>query len=566
MKAARPQVRGAVRLWLTAGLMVVFAVVLIGRAINLQVMETEFLQSQGEARFLRQVEIPTVRGNILDRNGEPLAVSTPVESVWAHPGELLQAADRIPMLAGLLDTPAEDLERRLTQRAGREFVWLKRRIHPELADQIRELAIPGVFLQREFRRFYPTGEVSAQILGFTNIDDVGQEGLELAYNSWLEGEPGAKRVIKDRLGRVVQNVEMVREARAGRDLTVTLDRRLQYLAFRELKSAVSEFGARSGSVVVMDVTSGELLAMVNVPSYNPNAPSRIAADGLRNRALTDVMEPGSVIKPFALAAVLEAGVAQPDMVIDTSPGHRRVAGHTIRDVRNFGELSVSGLLVKSSNVGVVDLVMDMDARHLWGLYSRFGFGSVSGTGFPGESAGVLRDYERWRQLEQATLSYGYGLSVTPVQLVRAMASIADGGRLRQPTFIVDSDNPPHSVLDPALAQRIARMLEEATGPEGTGWRADVAGYRVAGKTGTSRKVGAGGYHDRYVASFAGFAPVSRPRLAAVVVLHDPSGEQYYGGQVAAPVFGRIMDSALRLFNVPPDDYVTLLTRAEVSHD
>ncbi len=566
MKAARPQVRGAVRLWLTAGLMVVFAVVLIGRAINLQVMETEFLQSQGEARFLRQVEIPTVRGNILDRNGEPLAVSTPVESVWAHPGELLQAADRIPMLAGLLDTPAEDLERRLTQRAGREFVWLKRRIHPELADQIRELAIPGVFLQREFRRFYPTGEVSAQILGFTNIDDVGQEGLELAYNSWLEGEPGAKRVIKDRLGRVVQNVEMVREARAGRDLTVTLDRRLQYLAFRELKSAVSEFGARSGSVVVMDVTSGELLAMVNVPSYNPNAPSRIAADGLRNRALTDVMEPGSVIKPFALAAVLEAGVAQPDMVIDTSPGHRRVAGHTIRDVRNFGELSVSGLLVKSSNVGVVDLVMDMDARHLWGLYSRFGFGSVSGTGFPGESAGVLRDYERWRQLEQATLSYGYGLSVTPVQLVRAMAAIADGGRLRQPTFIVDSDNPPHSVLDPALAQRIARMLEEATGPEGTGWRADVAGYRVAGKTGTSRKVGAGGYHDRYVASFAGFAPVSRPRLAAVVVLHDPSGEQYYGGQVAAPVFGRIMDSALRLFNVPPDDYVTLLTRAEVSHD
>ena len=566
MKTQRPGMQGVVRLWLTAGLMAVLALVLIGRAINLQVMETEFLQSQGEARFLRQVEIPTVRGNILDRNGEPLAVSTPVESVWAHPGELLQAADRIPMLAGLLDTPAEDLERRLTQRAGREFVWLKRRIHPELAEKISELAIPGVFLQREYRRFYPTGEVSAQVLGFTNIDDVGQEGLELAYNSWLEGEAGAKRVVKDRLGRVIQNVEMVREARPGRDLALSLDRRLQYLAFRELKSAVSEFGARSGSIVVMDVTNGELLAMVNFPSYNPNASSRIVADGLRNRALTDVMEPGSVIKPFALAAALESGVAWQDMMINTSPGYREVGGHTIRDVRDFGELSLEGVLVKSSNVGVVDLILDMDARHLWGLYSRFGFGSVSGTGFPGESAGVLRDYERWRQLEQATLSYGYGLSVTPVQLVRAMAAIADDGRLRQPTFMLGSDNPPHSVLDPALARRITAMLEVAAGPEGTGWRANVAGYRVAGKTGTSRKVGAGGYDDRYVASFAGFAPVSRPRLAAAVVIHDPHGEMYYGGQVAAPVFARVMDSALRLFNIAPDDYATLLTRAEVKHD
>ena len=566
MKTQRPNVQGAVRVWLTAGLMAVFALVLIGRAINLQVMETEFLQSQGEARFLRQVAIPTVRGNILDRNGEPLAVSTPVESVWAHPRELLQETDRIPMLAGLLDTPAEDLERQLTQRASREFVWLKRRIHPELAEQIRDLAIPGVFLQREYRRFYPTGEVSAQVLGFTNIDDVGQEGLELAYNSWLEGEPGAKRVVKDRLGRIVQNVEMVREARPGRDLVVTLDRRLQYLAFRELKTAVAEFGAQSGSVVVMDISNGELLAMVNFPSYNPNAPSRVVAEGMRNRALTDVLEPGSVIKPFAVAAAMEAGVARSDMVINTSPGHRQVAGHTIRDVRNFGELTLEGLLVKSSNVGVVDLVLDMDARHLWGLYSRFGFGSVSGTGFPGESAGVLRDYGRWRQLEQATLSYGYGLSVTPVQLVRAMAAVADEGRLRQPTFIRDSDNPTHSVLDPDLARRITAMLEQATGPEGTGWRADVAGYRVAGKTGTTRKVGAAGYDNRYVSSFAGFAPVSRPRLAAVVVIHDPRGEMYYGGQVAAPVFGRVMDSALRLFNIAPDDYATLLTQAGVRHD
>jgi cell division protein FtsI (penicillin-binding protein 3) len=556
-------VQGSIRLWLTAGLLLLGALVMIGRAVNLQVMETEFLQSQGEARYLREVAIPTVRGNILDRHGEPLAVSTPVESVWAHPRELLQAADRLPMLAAMLETPAEDLERRLTQRSAREFVWLQRRIHPELAERIGELNIPGVFLQREYRRFYPTGEVSAQVLGFTNIDDFGQEGLELAYNNWLQGEPGVKRVIKDRLGRVVQDVELIREARPGRDLQLTLDRRLQYMAFRELKTAVVEFGARSGSVVVMDVTSGELLAMVNYPTYNPNSSTR-SSEGLRNRALTDVLEPGSVIKPFALAAALEAGVATSDLIVDTSPGHVVVAGHTIRDVRNFGALSVSDLLVRSSNVGVVDLVLKMDARHLWGLYSRFGFGSVSGTGFPGESAGVLRDYERWRKLEQATLAYGYGLSVTPTQLVRAMGAIADQGRLRQPTFIINSDNPPHSVLDPRLARELANMLEEATGPQGTGTRARVAGYRVAGKTGTSRKVDSGGYGDRYVASFAGFAPASRPRLAIAVVIQDPGGELYYGGQVAAPVFARVMGSALRLLNIPPDDFDTLLVQAD--HD
>ncbi len=563
MKANPAPERGLIRLWVTAGLMLLAGLAVLGQAIKLQVMETEFLQGQGEARFLRQVAIPTVRGNIVDRNGEPLAVSTPVDSVWAHPGELLQAADRIPMLAVALDTSAEELERRLTQRAGREFVWLQRRIHPETADRIRDMEIPGVFMRREYRRFYPTGEVSAQLLGFTNIDDIGQEGLELTYNSWLQGEPGAKRVIKDRLGRTVQNVEMVREARAGRNLELTIDRRLQYLAFRELKAGVVEFGARSGSVVIMDIPTGEVLAMVNFPSYNPNAPSRIAAEGLRNRALTDVIEPGSVIKPFALAAAMESGLVENTMLINTAPGYRVVAGHTIRDIRNFGELSVTEMLARSSNVGMVDLVMNMDARHLWSLYSRFGFGSVTGSGFPGESAGVLRDYERWRRLEQATLAYGYGLSVTPMQLVRAMAAIADEGRLRQPVFVKGSDSPPQSVLDPSVARELVAMLEAATVGVGTGTRAQVAGYRVAGKTGTTRKVTAGGYSDRYVASFAGFAPVSRPQLAAVVVVNDPSGDAYYGGQVAAPIFGRVMEAALRLLAVPPDQFDTLITRVEV---
>ncbi|TVQ36096.1 MAG: penicillin-binding protein 2 [Wenzhouxiangella sp.] len=563
MKPTSTPVQGVIRLWVTAGVMMVAALAVLGQAIKLQIMETEFLQGQGEARFLRQVAIPTVRGNIVDRNGEPLAVSTPVDSVWAHPGELLQAADRIPMLAAALETSAEEMERRLTQRSGREFVWLQRRIHPETADRIRAMEIPGVFMRREYRRFYPTGEVSAQVLGFTNIDDIGQEGLELAYNSWLQGDPGAKRVIKDRLGRTVQNVELIREARPGRDLVLTIDRRLQYLAFRELKAGVLEFEARSGSVVIMDIPTGEVLAMVNFPSYNPNSPSRIAAEGLRNRALTDVIEPGSVIKPFALAAAMESGQVYTDMMIDTSPGHRVVAGHTIRDIRNFGEMGITEMLARSSNVGMVDLVLNMDARHLWGVYSRFGFGSVSGSGFPGESAGVLRDYERWRRLEQATLAYGYGLSVTPVQLVRAMAAIADEGRLRQPVFVKGADNPPQSVLDPAVARELATMLEAATVGVGTGTRAQVAGYRVAGKTGTTRKVGAGGYSERYVASFAGFAPASRPRLAAVVVINDPTGEAYYGGQVAAPVFGRVMDAALRLLAVPPDQFDTLMTRTEV---
>lgn len=549
------------RVTLILAIMAACALLLVARAVKLQVMDTEFLQGEGEARFLRQVEIPAMRGSIVDRNGEPLAVSTPVESVWAHPGELLQAADRIPMLAGVLDQDAEAIERRLTQRADREFVWIIRRIAPDLAERVRELDIPGVFLQREYRRFYPTAEVSSQIVGFTNIDEVGQEGLELAYDSWLMGRSGAKRVVKDRLGRVVENVELVREAEPGQDLRLTIDRRLQYLAYRELTRTVAEHQARSGSVVVLDVASGEILAMVNVPSFNPNARDLGSPEGRRNRALTDVLEPGSVVKPFVVAAAMEAGLAYPDLVVDTSPGTMQVSGHTIRDVRDYGELTVTGILTKSSNVGVVQLALGMDPRHLWSMYSRLGFGQVTGTGFPGESAGVLRDYERWRKLEQATLSYGYGLSVTPLQLVRAMGAIADDGRLRQPSFVLGSDNPVQTVMDPSLASQLRDMLETVTLPGGTATRADIPGYRVAAKTGTSRKVGIEGYGNRYVSSIAGFAPVSRPRLAAVVVIHDPRGEQYYGGAVAGPLFGRVMADAMRLMDIPPDDVRGLMALA-----
>ena len=552
------------RVALLIALMGLAAFGLLARAVKLQVMDTEFLQEEGEARFLRQVKIPTMRGRIVDRNGQPLAVSTPVESVWAHPGELLQAADRIPLLAGVLGKDPEAIQRRLSQRADRQFVWIIRRIRPELAERVRQLDIPGVFLQREYKRYYPTGEVGAQLVGMTNIDEVGQEGLELAYDSWLTGQTGVKRVIQDRLGRVVEDVELVREARPGRDLQLTLDRRLQYLAHRELVSTISEHQARSGSVVVLDVTSGAILAMVNYPSFNPNARELESPEGVRNRALTDVLEPGSVVKPFVVAAAMEAGLARPGMVLDTAPGYVKVSGHRIEDHRNYGELSLTGVLTKSSNVGIVQLAMAMDPQHMWSMYSRLGFGQVTGAGFPGESAGVLRDYQRWRKLEQATMAYGYGLSVTPLQLARAMAAIADGGRLRQPSFILDSDNPVQNIMDPALAEQLTAMLETVTSPEGTATRAAIDGYRVAAKTGTSHKVGVTGYNDRYVSSIAGFAPVTRPRIAAVVVIQDPRGKDYYGGLVAAPLFGRVLADALRLMNVPPDDVSSLVTMTGAS--
>jgi len=536
---------------------------MIGFAIRWQVVDAQYLQGEGEARYLRQVEIPTMRGRIVDRNGQPLAVSTPVESVWAHPGELLQAADRIPLLASVLGEDAESIQRRLTQRADRQFVWIVRRIRPDLAERVRELEIPGVSLQREYRRFYPAAEVSSQVVGMTNIDEVGQEGLELAYDSWLTGRTGLKTVIQDRLGRTVENVELLREAEPGRELQLTLDRRLQFLAYRELVATVAEYRARSGSVVVLDVTTGGILAMASVPSFNPNARERESTEGMRNRAVTDVLEPGSVVKPFVVAAAMEAGLARPESPVDTSPGWTMVSGHRIEDVRNFGELTVTGVLTKSSNVGVVQLASAMDAQHMWSMYSRLGFGRVTGSGFPGESAGVLRDHHRWRKLEQATLAYGYGLSVTPLQLARAMAAIADGGRLRQPTFILGADGPVQNIMDPSLADDLSGMLETVTLPGGTATRAAVDGYRIAAKTGTSRKIGVSGYSDRYIASIAGFAPVSDPRVAIVVVIQDPDGDAYYGGQVAGPLFGRVMADTLRLLNVPPDHLGSLMARAEM---
>ena len=542
------------------------SVALIARAVNLQVMETDFLQGQGKARFLREVTIASTRGVITDRNGEPLAVSTPVDSVWVNPGELLEYPEQIKPLADLIMTNAEDLERKLTQRSSKEFVWLRRRLNPDVADAIRALDIPGVNLQKEYRRFYPAGEVTSHVIGFTNIDDIGQEGLELAYDSWLAGSPGKKRVIRNRKGETVEEVELIKESDPGQDLHLTIDKRLQYLAYRELKSTVLKHGAKSGSVVVLDVDSGEILAMVNQPSYNPNDPGHDTESmrGMRNRAVTDVIEPGSVMKPIAITSVLEHKIATPTTPVETSPGYSVVSGHTITDHSNYGLLDVTGVLTKSSNVGVTQLALQLEPAQMWDTLRRYGFGEATGTGFPGESAGVLRNHARWRRLQQATISYGYGMSATPLQLAQAYAAIANGGKLRQPTFIQGSNNPPISAIDPGIAASVARMLETVTTTAGTGSRASVANYRIAGKTGTSHKVSSSGYEaSSYVSSFAGFGPVSNPRLVCVVVINDPTGKEYYGGLVAAPLFSEVMTGAMRLLNIPPDDYPAMLVETSV---
>ncbi len=549
------------RLYALIGLFVLASVALVARAIQLQVMETEFLQGQGEARFLREVELPTTRGVISDRNGEPLAVSTPVDSVWVNPQDLLQVPERIAELAAVLNADAEDMERKITQRASREFVWMKRRLHPGIAAEIRELAIPGVHLQKEYRRFYPAGEVAAHLIGFTNVDDIGQEGLELAYNDWLQGVPGSKRVIKDRKGRTVEEIELVRKPEPGKDLSLTIDRRLQYLAYRELKRSVLEHGASSGSVVLLDADSGEVLAMANQPSYNPNHIDA-TSDGRRNRALTDVFEPGSVMKPFAVLSLLENELVTPTTPVDTNPGYVYMSGYTIKDHRNYGLLDVTGIITKSSNVGISQLALQLPPEQMWDTYTRVGFGEATGTGFPGESAGVLRNHRRWRPVEQATISYGYGMSVTVLQLAQAFAVLADEGRLRQPSLVLGAQNPPISVTDPVLARQVADMLETVPTTIGTGKQARVANYRVAGKTGTSRKASAAGYASRYVASFAGFAPASDPRLVVIAVVNDPSEGKFYGGDVAAPLFSNVMAGALRLMNIAPDDYVDAIARAE----
>jgi cell division protein FtsI (penicillin-binding protein 3) len=543
--------------------MLLAGVTLVWRAVCLQVLDKAFLLSQADARHLRVVSLPAHRGKILDRHGEPLAISTPVESVWVNPQVLDGEQQRLPQLAKLLSIDVDKVLDLLASRADREFIYLRRHVSPALALQVDALNIPGVHLQREYRRYYPDGEVTAHVTGFTNIDDTGQEGIELAYEDWLGGEPGAKRVIKDGNHNVIEDVESIRRPHPGKDLTLSIDRRIQYLAYRELKAAVQEHQAHSASAVVLDVKSGEVIAMVNQPSFNPNNRQQSRSSSMRNRAVTDVFEPGSTMKPFIVASALQSGRYQPDTPVSTSPGWMQVGVNTVRDVHDYGQLDVSGVIRKSSNVGISKIALSLPAEDIWTLLSELGFGTQTFSGFPGEASGLLSYYGGWNAIETATLSFGYGVSVTPLQLAQAYAVLATGGIKRSVTFLREGEvTEERRVLPAVIARQVRDMLEQAAGPRGTAPLAQVPGYRVAGKTGTVKKSSVGGYSsNKYLAVFAGMAPASDPRFVMVVMVDEPGNGKYYGGQVAAPVFSRVMAGALRLMAVPPDNMPLLETRA-----
>ncbi|MEO7067793.1 MAG: penicillin-binding protein 2 [Rhodanobacter sp.] len=543
------------RMVLVAGLLGLASVGLVARAFDLQVVRKQFYQRQGDARFLREVPIPVSRGTIFDRNGEPLAVSTPVMSIWANPPEVLANMDRIPALAQALGVNADELKERLSQRSNREFVYLRRQMAPEAAQAILDLGIPGINGQREFKRYYPSGDVTAHVLGFTNIDDHGQEGLELAYDDWLSGKPGLKRVIRDRMGHVVENLEQLRAPKPGQNLTLSIDRRIQFLAYSELKKTIEKFQADSGSIVILDVKTGEVLAMANMPTYNPNAVNDSKAYQRRNRAVTDLLEPGSTIKPILMAAALSSGKYTPTSpIIDTTGGHWYFQGHDIHDTHNYGLLTPTGVITKSSNVGAAHIAMTLDTSLMYDTYRGFGFGNSTNSGFPGEASGLLRIGRDWRPLEKAILGYGYGLNVTVLQLANAYATLADGGLMHTPTFIKGGESGAKQIVSPEVAGEVVKMMETVTGPGSTAPQARIPNYAVAGKTGTAHKANAGGYSkNNYTAAFGGIVPATNPRLVGVVVIDNPMKGSYYGGMVSAPVFAKVMEGALRLLDVPPDN-------------
>jgi cell division protein FtsI (penicillin-binding protein 3) len=538
---------------LLTGTLALAAVGLFARSVQLQVLDQQFLAEQGDMRHARVAQMPAHRGAIVDRFDEPLAVSSPVDTVWVNPPEFAEAGDGIARLARALKRNKQWLAQRVTSNLDRQFLYVARHMDPAEAAKIKALGIPGVYLLREYRRYYPNSEVTGHLLGFTNLDEAGQEGLELAYNPSLAGLDGQKRVIQDGRGRIVQNVESVKAPRPGEDLHTSLDLRIQYLAYRELKAAIRKRSAKAGSVIVIDVMTGEVLAMVNQPSFNPNDRAQYEVARYRNRAATDIFEPGSSIKPFVMAAALASGRYRTDSLVDATPF--RVANKTIRDKHDLGTIDLADVLARSSNVGMAKIALSLESAQMHDILRALGFGEVTASGFPGESAGLLSSVEHWRPINVATMSYGYGLSVTPLQLAQGYAIIGAQGVHRPITFRrAEGPVPGKRVLTEKVARDLIGLLEEAVTPAGTGVKAAVPGYRVAGKTGTAWKASAGGYAtDRYLSVFAGVVPATRPRLAVVVMVDEPSGVEYYGGDVAAPVFSAVTSGALRLMSVAPDD-------------
>ncbi len=535
------------------GVFLMVVAVLAWRLVDLHIVDNEFLRKQGDVRTIRVESIDAHRGVISDRYGEPLAVSTPVQTIWANPSETNPDEARLTNLARLLNISEANLRDRLRAYASREFIYLRRKVQPGLAREVMALDIDGVYTRQEYRRYYPAGEVTAHIVGFTNIDERGQEGMELAYNQWLSGESGRKRVLKDNRGRVIKDLTLIRDASPGHNLQLSIDLRLQYLAYRELKAVVGAHDARGGTLVMLDVDTGEVLAMVNQGSYNPNDRSQLSAENLRNKAITDLFEPGSTMKPISMAAALESGRYSISTTIDTAPGYRRFGRFTIRDHRNYGVMNLTDIIAKSSNVGISKIATDLGGDTIRDLYSRLGLGQPTGIGFPGEAVGVLPSPPKWRPVEEATLSYGYGMSVNALQLAQAYMVIANGG-VRYPLSLIKQDREPEGqrVLSEKVTHEVRNMLREVVS-KGTGKRAQPGFYSAGGKTGTVHLVGKQGYEDsQYKAIFAGMAPIDNPRIVTVVAVDAPQSGEYYGGEVAAPVFARVMSDALRLLNVKPE--------------
>lgn len=527
--------------------------VLMGRAVYLQAVRTDFLQEKGDARYSRVLAIPATRGRILDRNGEALAVSTPVKSVWAIPADVEASGSQRRKLAALLSISPRELEKKISDTS-KDFVYLKRQVPPETATAVQALGLKGIYEHPEYRRYYPGGEVTAHVIGFTGVDDTGQEGIELAQQATLGGKPGSRRVIRDRLGRIVEDVESIRSGQDGSDLALSIDSKIQSLAYGALKSAVERHRAKAGAVIVVDSRSGEVLALANVPSYNPNNRARLTGAQLRNRVITDLFEPGSTLKPFTVAAAIETGKVSRSTLVNTAPGSLSFARYTIRDVHPAPALTVADVLARSSNVGAARIALDLPREAMWDLYRRVGFGAAPELGFPGAAAGRLRHYKTWRPVEQATLGYGMGISLSLAQLARAYTVFARDGELVALTLVkTGAAVSGEKVLSAEAARAVRVMLEQAVQPSATGPRARIAGWRVAGKTGTAHKQENGAYApDKYLASFVGLAPVSAPRLVVAVMIDEPSAGQHYGGTVAAPVFAQVMQGALRLLAVPHD--------------
>lgn len=538
------------------------AIALVARAVHVQLINDSFYRNEGQQRQIRSVAIPASRGDLLDRRGDPLAISAPIPSLYGNPAQLADQPDLLREAARLLGEDPDRMLRRMVANAeqGLVFAYVKRHVEPARVDQVLDLNLKSLGVQSEYRRYYPSAGAASHVIGFTDIDEEGSEGLELAYDDWLSGKPGLRRIRKDREGREIAGMNIIDDAVPGKDLQLSIDRQLQYFASQALQDAVNEHQAASGTIVMLDVHSGEVMAMANYPTYNPNDVSDRVGGRQRNRAMTDVFEPGSTVKPITVAAALESGRFTPEQIVYTSPGYYSIGKYVISDDgKDHGWLDLTGIVTRSSNVGISKVASDLEPEQMWSVFDAFGFGRPPGSEFPGEVDGYFNPPAVWHHIEQASISYGYGLSVSALQLARAYATLANDGVQLPVSFLKqDPEQLPegHRIVEKRTAQDVTRMLE-AVVIEGSGKQARIPGYRVAGKTGTSHKSQSGGYaEDSYVSLFAGFAPASNPQLATVVVIHDPTAGKHFGGAVAAPIFAEVMSHGLRLQNIEPDDIDT----------